>query len=253
MAAPTFTSLIPATSPVEADPLVAGLEWRHPPTVERPYTIANFVCSVDGRAAFNGRSGAFSDEGDRALFHALRERADAVLAGTTTLRMERYGRVIPDPERRARRLAAGRPAEPLAVTISRSGVVPLEAPLFGEPEARVLIFAAHAPDLSGVAASVAVEPLRGDGPATLRAAMATLHRDHGIDTLLCEGGPTVFGALVRAGLIDELFLTLSPRLTGGDSGPAITAGRPLSELQPLAIRGLLSRGDSLYLRYAVTN
>ncbi len=246
----TFTSLIPAGGPVDAPTMVAQLDLHGARAGDRPYTVVNFISSVDGRAAFDGRSRAFADPGDRAIFHGLRERVDAVLAGTGTLREEQYGRIIPDAERRARRVAAGLAAEPLAVVISRSGEIPIEIPLFAEPDAAIVAFTGRAPDLHGVAADVRVEPL-ADGPEALPDAMGRLSRDYGIRTLLCEGGPTLFAALLHAGLVDELFLTLSPSLTGGDSGPSITAGPPLTALAPLELRGLLGHGDTLYLRYAV--
>ena len=71
-------------------------------------------------------------------------------------------------------------------------------------------------------------------------------------TLLCEGGPTVFGALLHEDLVDELFLTLSPRLAGGGSEATITSGPPLPELLPLTLRWALEREGSLFLRYAVS-
>ena len=140
---------------------------------------------------------------------ALRERVDAVLAGTGTLREEEYGRIIPDPERRARRVASGLAAEPLAVVISRSGRIPLEIPLFAEPDATIVVFAGRAPDLDGVAADVRHEPLAA-GPEALPDAMARLSRDYAVRTLLCEGGPTLFAALLHADLVDELFLDPLP-------------------------------------------
>ena len=64
--------------------------------------VANFIASADGRATFQGRSGrARRSTADRCLFHGLREQADAVFAGTRTLKIERYGRILRDAERRA--------------------------------------------------------------------------------------------------------------------------------------------------------
>lgn len=251
MQAPTFTSLSPAGEPVTAADLVVGLELRHREAAGRPYTIANFVASVDGRATFNGRSGALSSPADRALFHELRERSDAILAGTVTIATERYGRPISDPERRARRVAAGRPAEPLAVLISRRGEVPFEAPLFHEPEVRAVVFSPARPSPGEIVAQVTYEPFQAGERSALAEAMAVLHDSYGVELLLCEGGPTLFGALVSDGLIDELFLTVSPNLTGGDSGPSITLGPPLAELAPLELAGAFRHEDALYLRYAV--
>ena len=69
--------------------------------------------------------------------------------------------------------------------------------------------------------------------------------------MLCEGGPTIFGALLQEELVDELFLTLAPKLAGGGRGPTITSGPQLATPDELRVLWLLGRGDSLYLRYAL--
>jgi riboflavin biosynthesis pyrimidine reductase len=251
MAAVHFNSLLPPAGTVEAEALIAGLELESGAGTGRPYTLVNFVASADGRAAFEGRSGPLGDEGDKVVFHALRERVDAVLAGTGTLEAERYGRILGRPQRRERRIAAGRSAEPLACVISRSGRIPLDAPLFAEPEARVALFAPAPPDLTQVAATVHFHTLDPLSPRPLSHAMAVLRTEHDVRSLLCEGGPTLFASLLAEGLVDELFLTIAPLLAGGASGPAVTAGPPLPELARLRIRWLLERGNSLFLRYAI--
>jgi riboflavin biosynthesis pyrimidine reductase len=252
MAAVTFTRLLPAPAgEVDPETLLESLALGGRAPAGRPRIAANFVSSADGRGAFGGRSAALGDDGDRAMFHALRERVDAVLAGPATLSAERYGRILARPERRERRAAAGRAPEPLACTVTRSGRVPTDIPLFAEPEARVVIFSCAQPDLSGVRAHVEVVVLDRDSPNPLADAMAILRERFSIRSLLCEGGPTLFGALLHAGLVDELFLTLAPKLAGGDSGPAISVGPPLAALAALRLEWLLQREDSLYLRYAL--
>ena len=215
----------------------------------RPYTLANFVASVDGRATIGGRSAPLSNSTDRALFHVLREAVDAVMAGTGTLAVERYGRMIKDPAARQRRLDRGLGPEPLAIVISRSGQIPYEIPLFAEPEARIVEFTgATAPrPVAAQRELVSLEP----GEVNLRAAMARLRSEFGVRTLLCEGGPTLFGALVAEGLVDELFLTVAPKLVGGDSNPAILTGPPLPEPARLELRSALEREGSLFLRFAI--
>ncbi len=245
-----FRQLLPHTATVDADALLATLTAAVRPPPERPYTFVNFVASADGRATLRGRSGGLGDDGDRAMFHGLREQVDAVLTGTGTLRTERYGRILGKPERRDRRRAAGRPAEPLACVVSRSGQVPTGIPLFAEPEARVVVYSPHELDMSGVAAQVEVVVL-GPDRLTLHAALRDLRTNHGVGTLLCEGGPTLFSAMLGEGLVDELFLTLAPKLAGGGSEPAITAGPELANPAELAIRWLLERNGSLYLRYSL--
>jgi riboflavin-specific deaminase-like protein len=235
---------------VDVAALLSTLPADLEPPGDRPYTLANFVASADGRASVEGRSGGLGDDGDRAMFHGLREQVDAIIAGTSTLRAENYGRLLGKSERRGRRRAAGREAEPLACIVSRSGDVPTEIPLFAEPEARIVVYTTRAIDLSAAAAQVEVVVL-GDDELSLSEALRRLRTDHDVRTLLCEGGPTLFGALLGENLVDELFLTLAPKLAGGDDEPPITSGRTLDPPRELMIRWLLERNGSLYLRYSL--
>lgn len=243
-----FRRLLPEPDTVEVGTLLSSLALDAAAPEDRPYVLANFVASVDGRATFDGRSGRLGDDGDRAMFHTLREQVDAVLAGTNTLRAERYGRIMMNPEGRARRVAKGLAPEPLACVVTRSGDVPTEIPLLQEPEARVIVFSSAEIDVSSAVAQV--EVVRID-PAelTLRTVLRRLRAEHGVQSLLCEGGPTLFGVLTREGVVDELFLTIAPKLTGGGLGPAISSGPELQEPAPLRLDWALERHGSLFLRY----
>jgi 5-amino-6-(5-phosphoribosylamino)uracil reductase len=245
-----FNRLIPEPGTVEVRELLASARLADLAPPDRPYTLANFVSSADGRATFAGRSGKLGDDGDRAMFHALREQADAILAGTGTLRTERYGRLIRDDDARERRAASGREPEPLATVVTRTGNIPMDIPMFAQPELRVLVFSANEVDTSGCAADVEVVQL--DPPElTLTTVLRRLRADRGVRLLLCEGGPTIFSALLHEDLADELFLTLAPKLTGGGTGPTVTSGPELPEPRELRLEWALERNDSLYLRYSL--
>jgi riboflavin-specific deaminase-like protein len=245
-----FRQLLPEPGPIELDEALESL--RVPPRVsdDRPYVLVNFISTADGRSTFEGRSGQLGDEGDRALFHGLRERSDAILVGTRTLGVEGYGRMLGRAERRERRLAQGRSAEPLACLVTRSGDVPADIPLFAEPEARIVIFTAAELELDGAQAQVEVVKL-DPGQLTLTTVLRRLRSDHEIELVLCEGGPMLFGSLLEENLVDELFLTVSPRLAGGGTSPTISSGSELSELRPLRLGWILERENFLYLRYLV--
>ena len=243
-----FRRLLPEPDTVGVGALLGALAFGAAAPEDRPYAVANFVASVDGHATFEGRSGRLGDDGDRAMFHTLREQVDAVLAGTNTLRAERYGRIMVDPEGRARRAAKGLAPEPLACVVTRSGDVPTEIPLLQEPEARVIVFSASEVDLSGAAAQVEVVRVDPD-ELTLTTVLRRLRTERGVRSLLCEGGPTLFGALTRECAIDELFLTIAPKLTGGGRGPAISSGPELQEPALLSLEWALERHGSLFLRY----
>lgn len=246
-----FNQLLPDRAEVDPDALIAGLELDDQTPGDRPYTLVNFVATADGSVTFQGRSGSIGDDGDRAVFHALRERVDAVLAGTATLRSERYGRILGRQERRDRRVSTGRTPEPLACVITRSGRLPLDIPLFAEPEAEIVVFSPVDTSLDRVAGRVHLEHYDADAEKPLTGIMRTLRKRHGVHSLLCEGGPSLFGSLLAERLVDELFLTVAPKLAGGSGGPTVATGTPLAELATLQIRWLLERNESLYLRYAV--
>jgi 5-amino-6-(5-phosphoribosylamino)uracil reductase len=242
-----FRQLLPEADTVSLDEMLASLRTAMVAGADRPRVLVNFVSSLDGRATFHGRSGPLGDDGDHAMFHGLREQADAVLVGPRTMGIERYGRILSRPERRERRVAEGRSPEPLACTVTRTGELPLDIPLFGEPEQRIVVFAHTDIELRDAVAQVDLVRLE-PGEMTLTTVLRRLRSDYGVKLVLCEGGPTLFGAMLAEGLVDELFLTLVPKLTGGGMSPTITNGPELPELAEVMTIWLLERAGSLYLR-----
>lgn len=246
---PAFARLFPHAAAATAAEVLDDFNPLASTPADRPHIAVNFVASADGRTAVNGRSAPLSDPGDRAMFHGLRERVDAVFAGTRTMAAERYGRLVRDPARRQRRSARGLAPDPLACLISRNGEIPTDIPLFEDPDSRVVVFTSRPPDLDAARAHVDLVVV-DQGELTLTTMMRRLRSEFDVRALLCEGGATVFGSLLREGLVDELFLTISPRLTGGGTDPTLTTGSGLSEPMGLALRWVLERESTLFLRYA---
>jgi riboflavin biosynthesis pyrimidine reductase len=244
--------LHPAPGTVDSAELLRDLGLPARAHEHRPWLVANFATTVDGRAAIDGRSGPIGDDGDQELFRRLRTQVDALLVGPHTLGVERYGRLVRRPELRAAREAIGLAPEPLLATVSRSGELPLESPLFAEPAAHVVVFTTpDAPD-PGPHCAARVELVRLDPvELTLTSALRWLRTEHGVRAVLCEGGPTLMGALLGEGLLDELFLTLAPQLAGGGTAPTLATGAALAQPAALELVWALERAGSLYLRYAV--
>ncbi|HZE06418.1 MAG TPA: dihydrofolate reductase family protein, partial [Solirubrobacteraceae bacterium] len=182
----------PAVSPAEG---YTGLDLGAHAPADRPYVVCNFVSSVDGRATAKGRTALLGGEGDRAAFHLLRTQVDAVLAGTGTLRVERYGVIIRTEGLEEIRIAEGRPAQPLAVVISRSGGIPFDIPLFADPRARVVLYAPPETVVPEGGAEVIRHSLQEVGEG-LSDVLRSLRHHHGVRSLLCEGGPELFTALL---------------------------------------------------------
>lgn len=183
-----------------------------------PYLRADFVASLDGAIAVEGRSQGLGSPADKATFRALRTTCDAVLVGAGTLRVEDYGAVRFGEAAAAWRAAHGYAPEAPVVVVSRSGDLGSGRVLEGP----VLLSAPSGPP--------GVELLPTD-PAEM---VAALHA-RGLTRLLCEGGPALFTALLHRGLVDELFLTASPQLVG--TGPYLVHG--LEQPTHLELRSLV--------------
>ena len=251
---------------------VYGGDWALPDTTHGPYRYANFVMSHDGRVSFNvpGHEGGGDVSGfdphDQWLMGLLRARADAVTVGANTLRTESEHRwtsgfIFPadEPTFAAMRAAEGRQRFPLQVFLTRSGELPRDAAVFDDPDLEVVVattergadrLAATLGDDVEVTVLVA-----GDDDLDLADVHRQLHRDHGVRTILCEGGPRIYGALLAAGELDEEFLTLSPVIVGGGGDPerpGLLEGVPLAPGDPTRARllGLRRAGDHLFLRTA---
>lgn len=233
--------------PGEADPFeqIGSLDLVSLAHEDRPYTVTNFALTVDGRATIDGRSGPIGSDTDTAVLVALRTRVDAVMIGAGTMRAERYGRVVGDPNKRARREREGLPHDPLMVLVSDSLELPWDAELFTNGQGRVLIFTSSDEEPPETATPVRVE--RHEHRVDLVAAVQHLRRERGVRALLSEGGPHLHAELVAAGLVDELFITIAPKLEGG-AGPGLVEGLP-ERTRDLELVWLLEDEGELFTRY----
>jgi riboflavin biosynthesis pyrimidine reductase len=242
-----FEPAIPPGPPAEPEAFYTGLRLGDLAPRGRPYVVCNFVSSADGKATAQGRTALLGGASDREMFHLLRTQADAVLAGTGTLRVERYGPLTREPRFADIRLREGRDAQPLGVVISRSGEIPFDIPLFADPGSRVAVYAPPGTAVPDRDAEVILHPL-APGSGELAGVLGSLREDHDVRVLLCEGGPALFTSLLAEGLVDELFLTLAPTLVGGGE-LGITAGTPLADLIQLRLERALAHEGTLFLRY----
>jgi riboflavin biosynthesis pyrimidine reductase len=230
------------SAPALDDAALAALYGRS----QRPHLRANFVTSVDGAVALDGFSAGLSGPADKRLFGVLRMLCDALLVGAGTLRRERYRAVRLDARRRAWRRENSLPEFPPLVVVSRSLYLdPAQAAFADAPVRPLVVTTAKAVPPPGLTDVAEVLPL-GDDEVDPAAALAELRR-RGLDQVLCEGGPRLFGALTNADLVDELCLTVSPQLAGAGPG-RIAAGTP-GPTHPLRLAHILASDDVLMLRY----
>lgn len=194
--------------PGEIDPpdLISRLDLGSRAPAERPYLVLNMVASVDGKAVVEGTTRALGSEADRQIFHHLRTQTDALLVGAGTVRQERYGKAVKSDELRGKREREGLDPDPLVVIVSGRLDLPADLPLFAEADARVVVATGAEGGIEGVAASIEYMRTGDDLPLML----ARLREEHGVRSILCEGGPTLNSHLFAAGVVDELFLSTSP-------------------------------------------
>jgi riboflavin biosynthesis pyrimidine reductase len=228
--------LLPETRPLAPDDLLDLY------AVDGASLRAGFVVSTDGAVAQDGSSRPLQTPADEAVFHALRGVADAVVVGAGTARTEDYGPVRPRPSARAWRARQGLADQPTLVLVSRSLDLDPDARCFAGPT--VVVTCAAAPGRDRFPDVV----VAGDEDVDLVEAVRQLH-DRALARLLCEGGPQLLTAVLRAGLVDELCLTLTPRLLGSAPGLLTEA---LPEPVDLQLRSLVDGGDGVLLaRYGV--
>lgn len=220
-----------------------------------PYVLLNMISTVDGRASIDGRSGAIGGAADKQLFHGLRTTIDAVMAGAGTIRAERYRRLVRDERKRQIRRERGLAEEPLACVVSERLQLPPEIPLLSEDGARVVLITPSNLTVPETSTAVGYVRAERDGALDLRDALVQLRERFDVRTLLCEGGPHLNSQLLAAGLVDELFFSLSPMLAGGDpAGEAlrIVTGTSLEPPVALELAAAFEHDSHLFLRYRVT-
>jgi riboflavin biosynthesis pyrimidine reductase len=228
-----------------------------------PVLRVNFVSSVDGAVTHNGRSGGLSDDADKRHFELLRRVCDVVLVGAGTVRVEGYGAMRVSEESARWRLANGMSEHPVFAIVSGALDLDPQSEIFTEAPVRPIVFttsrgAGRAAEFEAVAdvvvadaASVRVadtdhpgDPMRVHGPTIV----STL-RERGLRSILCEGGPHLFGSLLADAVVDELFLTVNPTLEAGGA-KRITAGE-LAASVPLTLATVLASGSTLLLHYTL--
>jgi riboflavin biosynthesis pyrimidine reductase len=211
----------------------------------RPWVLLNFVASVDGAIEIDGKSSGLGDADDSALFKAMRAVADVVLVGAGTVRAENYHPVTLDPQRRDRRLEAGLDETPRLVIVSGRMHLSPEARVFSDPRHRPTVLTSSQANQERVDAVKAVADVHRIESLGAEAIIDHLHDSK---VVLCEGGPSLAGQLVAAGLVDEFNLTVAPVLTGGDAR-RVTSGIPAEPPIEMRLDRVLGGDKSLFLRY----
>jgi riboflavin biosynthesis pyrimidine reductase len=246
---------------------------------ERPFVFANFVSTLDGVVSYEirGQAGGStisgSDQADRFIMGLLRASADAIIVGArtvhdvspTSLWTPEY--TYPNAKHLYAEYRVGtlhKSEYPILVVVSGSGKLELERAIFQTPAVRTVVVTTLAgrDELTrrGAATldSVEIHALNSSsGSIAPPEILQLLHSQFGVETLLHEGGPTLFGQFLAAEVVDELFLTLSPQIAGrkGDAiRPALVHGVEfVPDSAPwFQLLSVKQKAEYVYLRYRRT-
>ena len=251
-------------------PLSASLRERYGgdlrfPT-DRTHVFANFVSSIDGVVSFarpgQAQAGLISggNPADRFVLALLRAAADAVVVGAGTLRQERNSiwtaeHVFPDLARDFAdlRVAMRKPARPPTIFVTASGELDLTAPALAEGAPVAILTTANGEErLGSVPGHVRVRAL---ADLSARAIVRAAGEESGGRLILTEGGPTLLGSFLREGVLDELFLTIAPRIAGRSREErrlALVEGAAFApaDAPERRVVGVKAAGNYLFLRFA---
>lgn len=219
---------------------------------QSPWVRANMVAAADGAATLTGRSGGLSSPADKRLFALLRDLCDVVLVGAGTVRAEGYQAVKRSEARVDWRRSRGLPdVPPIAVVTGSLDLDPSSALFVGARERTIVITTERAAGERGAEFVQVADLIATPGDRVDLAAAIDALVGGGLRHILCEGGPRLLAQLVAAGRLDELCLTMSPLLVGGEA-PRVLHGVTLEPPRALNVAELLIEADMLFARYLVT-
>ncbi|MFA7265397.1 MAG: dihydrofolate reductase family protein [Candidatus Nanopelagicales bacterium] len=235
--------------------------YAWPAQRDQTWLRMNFAASIDGCVTDNdGLSAGVSSPDDKRVFALLRATCDAVLVGAGTARAEGYGPVKVRESMSELRRRAGMTTPPRLVIITNSGNLDPASSAFVEadPRARTIVVTrgeSHGTAGSGPArltelAQVADIVLAGEEHVDLVSARTKL-ANLGLHRLLCEGGPSLFGDMLTAGVVDDLCLTTSPLIAGqsAENRTTLVGQDALPRHHDATLASLVQANDSLLARW----
>jgi len=193
-------------------------------TCDRPFVIATFAMTADGKVTTKNFGPVdFTSREDKLHLFRQRALADAVLLGHTSLERDNVRLGVP-AELQELRIKRGQSRSPLRVIVSNKGKIDSRLKIFQSDVSPIIIFSTNRMPRKNQEAlrQMTTLHLTGAREVDLAAMLKTLCDQYKVRTLACEGGPTLFRALLEQGLIDQLNLTIAPYLFGGAKAPTLT-------------------------------
>jgi 2,5-diamino-6-(ribosylamino)-4(3H)-pyrimidinone 5'-phosphate reductase len=208
-----------------------------------PFIFVNMAMTADGKIATSNRAvSSFGSPHDHRHLLELRATADAVMAGARTTDVAPINLGPGPAEYRRRRLDNGLSEYNLRVIASGKGSINPNAEVFKHRFSPIIILTtSQMPKARRLRLRALVDEVKvcGRREIDFRRAFCWLRNKWGVNRLLCEGGGGLNDALFRADLVDELHLTICPKIFGGRNAPTVADGRGfqrLSNALPLQLK-----------------
>jgi riboflavin biosynthesis pyrimidine reductase len=235
-AATELTELGPSGNAFDTDDDARLAEfYTYPAAVDdRCWVRANMISSLDGGATDDGTAGGLAGPGDRALFARMRQEADVILVGASTVRIENYSGAQMSAAQRQDRQSRGQSEVPPIAVVTHSADFEHDAKLFTRAEVPPLIMTCtETADDARRRFSGAAEVIDASGPHADRVdptTVLTILAERRLCRVLTEGGPSLLSLFIEHDLLDELCVTIAPILVGGlarriASGPGVAHTR----------------------------
>jgi riboflavin biosynthesis pyrimidine reductase len=226
--------------------------YSYPERLERCWVRANMISSLDGGATDEGSSGGLAGPGDRAVFTRMREEADVILVGASTVRIENYSGAQMSLAQRQNRQRRGQAEVPPIAVITHSADFAHDAKFFTRTEVPPLILTSRETTSEARHRLGAVaEVIDASGPQPDRVdagAVLDILDGRGLRRVLTEGGPSLLSMFIERDLLDELCVTIAPILVGGHAR-RIATGPGETHTKMRRSHLLSDREGYLYTRY----
>jgi 2,5-diamino-6-(ribosylamino)-4(3H)-pyrimidinone 5'-phosphate reductase len=222
--------------------------------MSRPKVILNFAMSIDGKVSTKQYQPAgFTSPEDKRRLLEIRALGDALLVGRNTVAIDNMSMGLPVKELRDARARRGQSEYPIRVIVSNSGNISSDLKLFQSQQSPIIVYSTTRMPASvkEKLADHATLHLTEEPLVRIDNILADLYQEHKIRVLVCEGGPTLARSLAEANAIDEIFLTLAPKLFGGSQAPGLLGppGTFLSSSQRFQLLSMKVVATECYLHY----
>ncbi len=181
--------------------------------------------TVDGKVTTRNFSPVdFTSREDKLHLFRQRALADAVLVGHSTLKRDNVRLGLPQADLREARIERGQMPYPIRVIVSNEGKIDNRLNIFQSDISPIIIFSTRRmpPQYRQALRQKATLHLSKAEHVDLAAMLRILREKYKVRTVACEGGPTLFRALLERGLVDQLNLTVAPYMFGGANAPTLT-------------------------------